>query len=105
MRSLQEFAETMREAKKARRLTVNELANRTGLSAQSVRHVLEGATAPRLTNAMALAQELGFELMLVPSEAAQSLVQRQRAGRTVVSDVERLIPGNAPGPNPKVRGN
>jgi transcriptional regulator with XRE-family HTH domain len=101
MRSLHEFAGAMKVAQKARRLTANELAIRTGLSPQAVRQMLAGDTAPRLTNAMALAQELGFELMLVPREAAQSLSQPQRAERTVVSDVERLIAGTAPSPKPK----
>lgn len=91
----------MKAAKAARRLTDIELAERTGLSAQSVRHILSGDTAPRLTNAMALAQELGFELMLVPQEAAQSLAQPQQAQRTVISDVERLLLGNALIPKPK----
>ena len=56
MRSLNEFATAMKAAKDARRLTANELASRTGLSAQAVRHMLSGGTAPRLSNAMALAQ-------------------------------------------------
>lgn len=95
MRSLNEFATAMKAAKDARRLTATELAHRTGLSAQAVRHMLSGGTAPRLSNAMALAHELGYEFVLVPREVAQSLHQPPQAERTVVSDVERLIAGGA----------
>lgn len=101
MRSLHEFAAALKVAKAARRLTDIELAERTGLSAQSVRHILSGDTAPRLTNAMALAKELGLELILVPQEAAQSLAQPPQAQRTVISDVERLLASNTLIPNPK----
>ena len=63
---------------------------------QAVRQALAGETAPRLTNAMALALELGYELVLVPVEVAQSLGQAAQAERTVLSDVERLLGEAAP---------
>lgn len=66
MKTLQEFADALTEAQKARKLTARELADSVGLSDLSVRKILSGQTAPRLTNAMALASELGFELVLVP---------------------------------------
>lgn len=96
MRTLSEFATTLNEAKKARKLTANALAERTGLTAQAVRQILSGESAPRLTNAMALAAELGLELVLLPKDAAQSLaVPLQSQQRTVVSDVERLVQGSS----------
>ena len=45
---------------------------------------------------MALAQELGYELVLVPVEVAQSLGKAAQAERTVLSDVERLLGEAAP---------
>lgn len=97
MQSLKEFAAALAQAKRGRHITATELAERTGLSPQAVRQMLAGKTAPRLTNAMALAQELGLELVLMPSEAANSLSQPRQTVRTVVSDVERLIAASAPG--------
>lgn len=91
MRTLAEFAAALTNAKKTRKLTANALAQRTGLTSQAVRQILAGETAPRLTNAMALASELGLELVLLPKDAAQSLAAPPQAPRTVVSDVERLV--------------
>jgi transcriptional regulator with XRE-family HTH domain len=91
MRTLPEFASVLKDAQKERRLSDIELAARTGLSPQGVRLALSGKSAPRLTNAMALAQELDLELVLLPREAAQSLAQHQPDARTVLSDVELLL--------------
>lgn len=96
MRNLHEFASALTAAKRERKVTANDLAEKTGLSPQAVRQALAGVTAPRLTNAMALAQELGYELVLVPVEVAQSLGQAAQAERTVLSDVERLLGEAAP---------
>lgn len=96
MRSLAEFSTTLADAKRSRKLTANALAQRTGLTPQAVRQILAGESAPRLTNAMALASELGLELVLLPKEAAQALAgaqQGSQAPRTVVSDVERMVLG------------
>ena len=89
MKTLQEFADALTEAQKARKLTAKELADSVGLSDLSVRKILSGQTAPRLTNAMALASELGLELVLVPKEVAQSLSGAPKKPHTVLSNVER----------------
>ncbi|MCW8198131.1 XRE family transcriptional regulator [Verminephrobacter aporrectodeae subsp. tuberculatae] len=91
MRTLNEFSTALALAQRARKLTANALALRTGLTPQAVRQILAGETAPRLTNAMAIASELGLELVLVPKEAAPSLSGGPRAERTVLSDVERRL--------------
>ncbi len=93
MKTLHDFASTLKASQKAQRVTAVELADRLGLSAQAVRQMLAGTTAPRLTNAMALADELGLELVLVPKEIAQSLSQPAKAERATKSDVERLLSG------------
>ncbi len=93
MKTLHEFASTLKASQKAQRVTAVELADRLGLSAQAVRQMLAGTTAPRLTNAMALADELGLELVLVPKEIAQSLSQPAKVERATKSDVERLLSG------------
>ncbi|WP_342133520.1 helix-turn-helix domain-containing protein [Hydrogenophaga sp. OTU3427] len=91
MRTLAEFSAALTKAQKSHKLTAKTLALRTGLTDQAVRHILAGESAPRLTNAMALADELGFELVLLPKDAAQSLAQDTKAPRTVLSDVERHL--------------
>jgi len=49
-------------------------------------------TPPRITNAMALAQELGLELVLVPTVVADGLERPlKKAGRTVVTDIEMML--------------
>ena len=96
MKTLHDFATSLKASQKAQRVTAVELADRLGLSAQAVRQMLAGTTAPRLTNAMALADELGLELVLVPKEIAQSLSQPAKADRATKSDVERLLSGEPP---------
>ena len=91
MKTLQEFADALTHAQKARKLTAKELADSVGLSDLSVRRILSGQAAPRLTNAMALASELGLELVLVPKEVAQSLSGAPKKPRAVLSNVERRL--------------
>ena len=91
MKTLQEFADALSEAQKARKLTARELADSVGLSDLSGRKILSGQTAPRLTNAMALASELGLELVLVPKEVAQSISGAPKKPRSVLSNVERRL--------------
>ena len=91
MKTLQEFADALTEAQKARKLTARELADSVGLSDLSVRRILSGQAAPRLTNAIALASELGLELVLVPKEVAHSLSGASQKPRSVLSNVERRL--------------
>lgn len=91
MQTLGEFSAALTEAQKERGLTARALAAKTGLSALAVRQILAGVAAPRLTNAMALASELGLELVLLPKEAAHSIGGVKQAERTVLTDVERRL--------------
>lgn len=91
MQTLQDFANAMSKAKTERRASATNLARKTGLSPLAVRKILSGEAAPRLTNAMALASELGLELILVPKGAAQSLSAASEGERTVLTDIERRL--------------
>lgn len=94
MKSLQALAAELEAARLARGLNYKTLAERTGLSALAVRQALQGRTALRATNLMALADELGLELALVPKEMAASLRSTHAEQATVprvLSDVERLL--------------
>lgn len=95
MNTIGEFSQALSEAQKARRVTAIDLAERTGLSPQAVRQILSGVAAPRLTNAMALASELGLELVLLPKEVARSMAGASMAERKVLTDVERRLGLNA----------
>ncbi len=98
MKTLQSLAAELEAARLARGLTYKTLAERTGLSTLAVRQALQGRTALRATNLMALAEELGLELALVPREMAASLRSASAdptAAPRVLSDVERLLARNA----------
>ncbi|MFT3812951.1 MAG: helix-turn-helix transcriptional regulator [Acidovorax sp.] len=105
MKSLYEFSEALSQAKRTQKRTAKELAQSTGLSSLAVRQILAGTSAPKLTNAMALATALGLELVLVPTAMAESLQQPSRgASRTVLTDVERLLGMRLEGPGPCTDG-
>ncbi|UOB05890.1 helix-turn-helix domain-containing protein [[Acidovorax] ebreus] len=92
MKTLANFAATLSEAKRSQKITAKELAQRTGLSSLAVRQILSGTRAPRITNAMALAQELGLELVFVPTVVADGIERPlKKPGRTVVTDIERML--------------
>lgn len=91
MHTLSEFSRALTAAQKSSRVTATALAQKTGLSTLAVRKILSGESAPRLTNAMALASELGLELVLLPKDAAQSLAGNHQAERTVLTDIERRL--------------
>lgn len=94
MKTLGEFAHALSQGQKAQKVSAKDLAERTGLSPLAVRQILAGKSAPRLTNAMALAAELGLELVLVPQAVAQSLSAQPPAERTVQTNVERWVSGS-----------
>lgn len=101
MKTLQSLADELEAARLARGLNYKTLAERTGLSALAVRQALQGRTAVRATNLMALADELGLELALVPREMAASLrsaAETPPAHPRLRSDVERLLDRQALGP-------
>jgi transcriptional regulator with XRE-family HTH domain len=98
MKTLQSLAAELEAARLASGLNYKTLAERTGLSTLAVRQALQGRTALRATNLMALADELGLELALVPSAMAASLRSASEdpaATPRVLSDVERLLARNA----------
>lgn len=62
------------EAERLRlKLDYQQLAEQTGLTPLSVRSVLQGKTAPRITTLMAIADRLGLEVLLLPKTVASGL--------------------------------
>lgn len=73
MKTLSELAAVLENARRAQKLSYKDLAARSGLTPLTVRHVLQGKAAVRVTNLMALADELGLEMVLVPKTVAIGL--------------------------------
>lgn len=103
MKTLDELATALEEARHAKGLTYKDLAARTGLTPLTVRHVLQGKAAVRATNLMALAAELGLELVLVPQAVAASLAGERAPAQE--APLRYASVAGEPGPNtpPMVR--
>ena len=87
-----EFSNALTEAKEQRRMKLSELAERTGLSPLAVSQMLDGKVSPRLSNAMAVADALGLEVVLMPKGAAASFENSNRTPeRTVRSALEQRL--------------
>ena len=67
-------------ARKAAKLTQEELATRAGLSRMTVQRTESGQIDPRLSSLMVMAQALGLDLMLVPLALRPELEAFVRAG-------------------------
>ncbi|MBV7542067.1 helix-turn-helix transcriptional regulator [Acidovorax sp. sic0104] len=92
MKSPIEFSRTLTTAKEQRGVTQKEIAERTGLSPLAVSQMLDGKVSPRLSNAMAVADALGLEMVLMPKGAAESFENSNRAPeRTVRSALEQRL--------------
>lgn len=72
MKTVGQFAAALSAAKQEQGVTLAALATNTGLTPLAVRQILDGKVSPRISNAMALASELGLELVLMPKTAAAS---------------------------------
>ncbi|EHL24863.1 XRE family transcriptional regulator [Acidovorax sp. NO-1] len=91
MKTLADFSISLLTAKAQRGVKLKDLARNTGLSPVAVRQMLDGKVSPRLANAMAVASELGLELVLMPKAVAASFEQSTAGERTVLSDLERRL--------------
>lgn len=92
MKTPMEFSNALTEAKEQRRMKLSELAERTGLSPLAVSQMLDGKVSPRLSNAMAVADALGLEVVLMPKGAAASFENSNRTPeRTVRSALEQRL--------------
>jgi transcriptional regulator with XRE-family HTH domain len=73
MKTLSDIATRLEEERQRLSLDYQTLAERTGLTPLSVRGVLQGRTAPRITTLMAIADQLGLEVLLLPKVVASGL--------------------------------
>lgn len=91
MKNLQEISSRMEAERKRQGLKYVDLAAATGLSVLSVRQVLHGQVAVRVPNLMALADQLGLELILVPKLVAKSLQTQTEPAVKVLTDIDQLL--------------
>lgn len=97
MKTIQQVGQTLQDARTAQRLKLDQLVRTTGLTAVTLRGLLTGRTDSRLSTVLALAHELGLELLLVPTAIAKSIVA-QSDPSTHTSSVSRAVkrPSEAP---------
>jgi len=93
MKTLLEVAALLEDERHRLMLDYQALAERTGLTPLSVRNVLQGRTAPRITTLMAIADQLGLEVLLLPKVVAAGLQSHtaQEPAPPALSRVDRIV--------------
>lgn len=91
MLTLPDIAETLRDATRRNGLTQARLANAAGVSSRTLTHVLSGEEDFRVTTLMAVASQLGLELVLVPKGAARAVAAGNEVGPPVRSVVTEAL--------------
>jgi transcriptional regulator with XRE-family HTH domain len=79
-----ELAAALRDARRAARLSQQELADRAGLTRMTVQK-LEAGIDPRISTIDVVARALGLELVLVPTELKLSVEEFLRSGGRIVA--------------------
>ena len=93
MKTLSEVASRLEDERRRLMLDYQALAERTGLTPLSVRNVLQGRSAPRITTLMAIADQLGLEVLLLPKVVAAGLqpYSVQEPAPPALSRVDRIV--------------
>jgi transcriptional regulator with XRE-family HTH domain len=93
MKTLFDIATRLEEERQRLSLDYQTLAERTGLTPLSVRGVLQGRTAPRTTTLMAIADQLGLEVLLLPKVVASGLQAHtaEEPPPPALSRVDRIV--------------
>jgi transcriptional regulator with XRE-family HTH domain len=93
MKTLSEMTSVLEDERQRLALDYQALAERTGLTPLSVRNILQGRTAPRITTLMAIANQLGLEVMLLPKVMATGLQSHtaQEPAPPALSRVDRIV--------------
>lgn len=94
MKTLFDMASQLEAERRRLNIDYQALAERTGLTPLSVRGVLQGRTAPRITTLMAIADQLGLEVLLLPKVVASGLqaqVDEAPAPAPALSRVDRIV--------------
>jgi hypothetical protein len=73
MKTAAELASSLEVARAARRIKRQDIVSRTGLNPLSVRGLLDGNKDSRISTLLAVANEVGLEVMLIPKEVSQAM--------------------------------
>jgi transcriptional regulator with XRE-family HTH domain len=111
MKTLSDIATCLEDERQRLMLDYQTLAERTGLTPLSVRSVLQGRTAPRITTLMSIADQLGLEVLLLPKVVASGLQAHtaEEPPPPALSRVDRIVAetsllAGANARNPKTKG-
>lgn len=91
MQKTAEISHRLETERKRLGIKYAELAQSTGLSVLAVRQALQGTVAMRVSSLVALSDQLGLEVILVPKLVAQSLQQEADPKPKVLTDIEQLL--------------
>lgn len=73
MKTLSDMSSRLEAERQRLKLDYQSIAEKTGLTSLSIRNILQGRTAPRITTLMAIADQLGLEVLMLPKVVAQGL--------------------------------
>ncbi|WP_067272422.1 helix-turn-helix domain-containing protein [Mitsuaria sp. 7] len=91
MLTLPEISGLLRDTARRNGLTQARLADTSGISARTLTHVLSGQEDFRVSTLMAVAHQLGLELVLVPKAAARAVAAGEALGPPVRSVVTEAL--------------
>ncbi|MFZ6676221.1 helix-turn-helix domain-containing protein [Undibacterium sp. Xuan67W] len=84
MKTLGDIAGELTVARDRERISQKELISKTGLTSVTLRGLFNGITDVRVTTLIAVAEELGLELVLVPKGIARAYSSESSASEPAV---------------------
>ncbi|WP_431103817.1 helix-turn-helix domain-containing protein [Roseateles noduli] len=91
MLTLPDIARILRDTARRNGLTQARLADTAGISPRTLTHVLSGQEDFRVSTLVAVAHQLGLELVLVPKGAARAVAAGDAVGPPVRSVVTEAL--------------
>jgi transcriptional regulator with XRE-family HTH domain len=91
MQTPQQIATTLRNRLKREGISQERLRSDVGVSRQTLTNVLSGSHDYKLTTLLAVADRLGFEMVLLPKEAAAGLSSTDATAPLVKTRVQAAL--------------
>jgi hypothetical protein len=91
MKTLSEIAKALELQRVSIGMPRTSLSEKAGIAPKTLRHVLTGTEDFKTTTLLAVADRLGMELVLVPSEAARGLYELGESPKPVQSRVNKAL--------------
>lgn len=95
MNSLPDISRTLREAAQASDFTMVALSEQAGLSRPTTRKALEGQDDFRISTLLALAEQLGLDVVLLPKGVSAGIAKTRLAEAYVPSLVDLALSNKA----------